>query len=105
MKVYRISFLALALILLASIYAGCGSESEEDGGNYACSFETRVTDGCDGYGFGDWQEECFSFNADDYYITPQEVCDNVTTGGYYCEAGCCIDTEFRNVQLSSGTCP
>lgn len=100
----RSSYLALGILLFCLMLAGCGGGGGDGDGYFACSYEKRVTDGCDGYGFGDWTEECFSFNSDDYYITAEEVCDNVTTGGYFCEAGCCIDTEFRNVNLSSGDC-
>lgn len=103
MRKYKSSFWALVIITFTVLLASCGGVGDSDG-NFACYYETRVTDGCDGYGFGDWEEECYSFNSDDYYITPEEVCDNVTSGGYYCEAGCCIDKEFRNVELTSGFC-
>jgi hypothetical protein len=100
----RIALFIIGILFLTAMYAACGSAEGGGDGDYACSYETRSTDGCDGYGFGDWEEECFSFNADDYFITPQEVCDNVTTGGVFCEAGCCVDFEFRNVSLDSGFC-
>jgi len=93
----------IVIQLFALLFVGCGGGGDS-GGNYACSYEKRVTDGCDGYGFGAWETECFSFNSDDYKITPEEVCDNMTTGGYNCEANCCIDAEFRNIDLSSGFC-
>lgn len=103
MNAYRSILMALAILCLISTYAACGGEGD-DGGDYACSYETRRTDGCDGYGWGDWVAECFSFNADDYVITPQQVCDNVTEGGLFCEAGCCVDFEFRNASLTQGFC-
>jgi hypothetical protein len=98
MRTYRMHVLVIGLVALA--FAGCGGGGGSDG-YYTCSYEKRVTDGCDGYGFGEWQADSFSFNSDDYYIEPSEVCANVTTGGEYCEAGCCIDAEFRDVQLTS----
>lgn len=86
--------------------AGCGGDGGSGGGsgNFACSYDKRVTDGCDGYGFGDWEYDCVTFNEDDYVITPEEVCGNITDGGYFCEADCCIDTEFQNVDLFEGSC-
>lgn len=83
-------------------WVGCGGE--DGGGTYACSYEERQTDGCDGYDFGEWLYECQEFNADDYYITPSEVCANLTEDGLYCTGGCCIDYEVRSVELGPGTC-
>lgn len=97
MRAYHLPVLVLGFIMLA--LTGCGGGDSD--GYYTCSYEKRVTDGCDGYGFGDWEEYSFSFNADDYYIEPDQVCANVTTDGVHCEAGCCVDAEFRNVDLSS----
>lgn len=102
------------LLAIASLYsagpAGCGGGNGGGGGtgggsgNFACSYEKRVTDGCDGMGFGEFETECISFNEDDYVITPEEVCNNITESGVFCEADCCIDTEFRNVELTEGSC-
>ncbi|HEX5037831.1 MAG TPA: hypothetical protein VFX30_11795 [bacterium] len=102
---FAAGFLALAAFYSAGP-AGCGGEGSSGGGdgNFACSYEKRVTDGCDGFGFGEWEADCFYFNEDDYTITPEEVCDNITEGGVTCEADCCIDTEFRNVELNEGFC-
>ena len=71
---------------------------------YACSYEQRKTDGCDGQGFEAWVSECFEFDTEDYNITASEVCGNVTNAGLFCQAGCCIDYEYRSVDLSRGTC-
>jgi len=97
--VILMSFIAALAVSLA----GCGSDG--GGGQYACSYEERRTDGCDGYGFGSWTEECFTFNADDYYISPEQVCANVTSSGLECTSTCCVDFDFQNVQLTSGSCP
>lgn len=102
MKTHKL-IVAVSLMVLAFSFAGCGG-GDGGSGDFACSYETRVTDGCDGYGFGDWTAECVSFNADDYVITAEEVCNNITTGGVFCQAGCCVDSEFRNVSLTSGFC-
>lgn len=99
MKAYHLRVLVLGFIMLA--LTGCGGGGGDGDGYYTCSYEKRVTDGCDGYGFSDWEEQSFSFNADDYYIEPGQVCANVTTGGVNCEAGCCVDAEFRNIDVSS----
>jgi len=104
MKKANSTLILVSTLLCSLVIAGCGGGGGDGSGYFACSYETRVTDGCDGYGFGEWTEECFSFNSDDYYITAEEVCDNITSGGYFCEAGCCIDTEFRNVSLTQGDC-
>jgi hypothetical protein len=100
--------LAAGLLALASLYsagpAGCGGEGGSGGGDFACSYDKRVTDGCDGFGFGEFESECISFNEDDYTISPDEVCSNLTEGGVFCESDCCIDTEFQNVELTEGSC-
>ncbi len=98
----RLALVVLGASLLCTcLFCACGGG--DGGGNYACSYESRHT-GCNNSTWTEWEAECFSFNSDDYYITPEEVCANVTDGGVYCEAGCCIDTEFRNVDLSAGDC-
>ncbi|HSA58637.1 MAG TPA: hypothetical protein VLJ37_03025 [bacterium] len=102
--------LTAGFLTLMALYsagpAGCGGDGSGGGGSgaFACSFDKRVTDGCDGYGFGPWESGCETFNEDDYVITPDEVCANITDGGYFCEAGCCIDTEFQNISLAEGNC-
>jgi len=104
--------LALGLLALGALYsagpAGCGGEGGSGGGggdgDFACFYEKRVTDGCDGFGFGDWEEDCVYFNEDDYTITPEEVCGNITEPGVTCESDCCIDTEFQSVELVEGFC-
>ena len=94
----------LQLILLWTatlIIPACAGEGSTI---YACSFEERTTDGCDGFGFGPWESECFEFDSEDYNISPQEVCGNVTEPGLHCQAGCCVDFDYQNVDLSNGTC-
>jgi len=100
------SFLSRLVLAFGALclLGGCGG-GDEGSGQFACQYEERTTDGCDGYGFGAWESECTSFNADDYWISAQEVCSNITDGGVHCEAGCCVDFEFRNVVLTSGSCP
>lgn len=106
-KAAVLGLMAATFLTLASLYtagpAGCGGGSGEDR-NFACSFEKRVTDGCDGFGFGEWEADCFYFNEDDYTITAEEVCANFTEGGVTCASDCCIDTEFQNVELNEGFC-
>jgi len=87
--------------IFSSIWTACGDDS---GGSYACAYEQRRTEGCDAQTWGDWAYECVGFNSDDYYITPAEVCANLTESGLYCEAGCCIDYEHRNIDLHKGSC-
>lgn len=107
-----LSGLTVGLLALGALYsagpAGCGGDGGSGGGggdgNFACFFEKRVTDGCDGAGFGEFEPDCVYFNEDDYVITPEEVCDNITESGVTCESDCCIDTEFRNVELVEGFC-
>ena len=90
-------------VLAACLLCACGGGGDGGGGNYACSYESRHT-GCGDSVWTDWEAACVSINSDDYVITPQEVCDNLTAGGEFCDAGCCIDTEFRNVEFTSGDC-
>ena len=106
MKRYVFSFLVGICALGAMMVLTACPDSEDDGGgNYACSYEYRRTDGCDGYGFGAWESGCYDINADNYWISPEEVCDNMTDGGAWCEAGCCVSSQYQNVSLSSGSCP
>jgi hypothetical protein len=106
MKTAVLSVLMLVCVLfIMVVLAGCPASEDEGGGNYACSYEERRTDGCDGYGFGSWESGCYDINADNYVISPEEVCDNLTDGGLWCEAGCCVDAQYQNVSLSSGSCP
>jgi hypothetical protein len=93
--------LAAVLGVMSITGVGCGDDS---GGYYACSYEQRRTEGCSATTWGSWAYECVDFNSDDYYITPQEVCANLTSDDLYCEAGCCIDYEHRSIDLSPGTC-
>ena len=99
MRTYSLPILVIGFVVFVLTLTGCGGGGGD--GYYTCSYDKRVTDGCDGYGFGAWEQQSFSFNSDDYYITPDEVCANVTDGGLHCEAGCCVDAEFSNVDLSS----
>jgi len=95
----------IALGLMTIVGTGGNGDDGDEGGIYACSYEKRGTDGCDGYGWGAWEAGCYQFNSEDYYISPEEVCANITDGGLFCQAGCCVDSEYRNVQLTSGSCP
>ena len=97
-----ISITQLLLLLFVAVLApACSGEGTTI---YACRYEERTTDGCDGYGFGPWESACYEFDADDYYITPQEVCGNVTESGLHCQAGCCVDFDYQNVDLEPGGC-
>lgn len=97
------SIMQLVLLCTAALLApACTGEESTI---YACQYEERTTDGCDGYGFGPWESVCYQFDSEDYYITPQEVCGNVTEPGLHCQAGCCVDFQYQNVNLSQGTCP
>ena len=94
------TFIGLFLLLLC--LSAC--DDEEDGGIYCCSFEENKTDGCDGMGWEGWNFESVEFNSDDYYITPDEVCDNQTEAGLFCQSSCCIDYQYQNIELSKGSC-
>jgi hypothetical protein len=82
--------------------AGC---LEDDGGSYCCRYEERHT-GCGGAGWSDWEKGAFSFNIDDYREgwTPEKVCDKFTGSDTSCGGGCCITIQYRNNQLTSGSC-
>jgi len=95
------SVVAVLLGVVALSGAGCGADA---GGVYACSYEQRRTEGCSASTWQSWAAECVEFNADDYYISPEEVCGNLTSDDLYCEAGCCIDYEHRSIELTQGTC-
>lgn len=99
-KVAAMGFVMIGVVAL--LLKGC--DEDDGGGLYACSYEKSTTDGCDGYGFGPWEPGCVSINADDYYISPEEVCGNITDGGQHCQAGCCVSARYQNVHLDSGGC-
>jgi hypothetical protein len=99
----------IVVLSLTALIASCGEDEDEDGeggggGIYACSYEKRGT-GCNNYIFGAWEAGCDQFNSADYYITPEQVCANLTSGGLWCGGtSCCITTEYQNVILVAGTC-
>lgn len=95
--------MAVVTAVLALMALACNFQEEDT--TYSCAYEESKTDGCDGMGFGPYVAECFEFDSEDYNISAQEVCDNVTTPGLYCEAGCCIDYRYQNVSLSHDSCP
>jgi hypothetical protein len=102
---------SVIMMLLVVTLSACGGSGSGDGGGttYTCSWEERHT-GCDGYGYGEWHSECYHFDSEDYYITPQEVCDNHTpdTSDPVCtqSGSCCIYTQTRNASLvHGGSCP
>jgi hypothetical protein len=101
---------SLLLLALASVATACGGGGGDSAGgssggtNYACSYESRHT-GCNNSVYTAWTEGCFSFNSENYNISPQQVCTNVTTGGLACAAGCCITTQYQHVALNAGSCP
>lgn len=102
MKPICIAPLAASLIILALSWSACGDDG--GGGTYACAYEQRRTEGCSAASWQDWVYECVEFNADDYFITPEEVCANLTEDGLFCQAGCCIDYEHRSIDLNRGSC-
>lgn len=98
----RINLVAAAL-LATVLLAACGGGSEESS-IYACSYEKRVSQTCNRYDYGAWSSGCRTFNADDYTISAQQVCANLTTGGLHCASTCCIDSQYRSAALQSGSC-
>jgi len=91
-----------ALLVAAVLLCGCGDGS---GGIYCCTYESRHT-GCGGTGWEAWVSQSYEFNIDDYLEgwTPQRVCDKFSGSDTACEASCCIDIQYRNTTLSSGSC-
>lgn|GEM_PF-2467163 len=99
----RSALLAMGFLAFALVFSSCGGGGDGNGW-YSCSYETRHT-GCNNYDYTDWEAECVSINSEDYYITPQEVCDNLTENTTTCEAGCCVTSEFRDKTFAEGECP
>lgn len=94
--------LVLAASSAAALVNGCGGSDADT--RYACSYEKRVSQTCNRTDYGAWSRGCSAFDADNYNITPQQVCQNITRGGLHCASSCCIDSEFRSVSLAGGTC-
>ena len=98
----------MLVVLLCVIIAVCGcpnNDSNSSGGQrYACSYEKRSS-ACGGGNYSVWKKECYSFNSSDYTISPQQVCNNVSSNDTHCAAGCCIYVEGRNAVLTAGSCP
>ncbi len=94
----------LIIILAGSLLfvGGCG----EDGNTlYNCSYQSRHT-ACGGGDWTAWESACYQFDMDDYLDdwTPQRVCDKFSGSDTECSATCCINVEYQNNQLASGTC-
>lgn len=91
-------------LLLVGFVTSCGNGDGDGGTQYACSYQKRSSQTCNHYDWGAWQSGCITFNSNDLTVSPQQYCDNLTTGGTYCAAGCCIDTQYQNKNLRQGTC-
>ncbi|BDI03618.1 hypothetical protein CATMQ487_05880 [Sphaerotilus microaerophilus] len=94
----------LCWIFVSVSLVACGG-GDSDSSVYACTYQKRTSQTCNRYDYGAWTSGCRSFNVDDYTISAQQVCSNLTKGGLYCASSCCIDSEYRSVSLTSGTCP
>ena len=94
------------LVFLWSVSLFSLACEDEGGGVYACNYESRYT-GCGGVGWSDWETECYEFNIDDYLEdwTPERVCNKFTGTDTECGGGCCIEVQYQNTELSSGSCP
>ena len=103
MRKERLALLAMGLVAFALIFSSCGGGGD-GGGWYACSYESRHS-GCGDSVFTDWVAECFSFNSEDLVISPEDACYGFAQNDYHCEAGCCVTSQFRYADLSSGDCP
>lgn len=95
--------LSAVLVVAISGVSGCGDEA--GGGIYCCSYEVRST-GCGGTDWKEWQTEVYEFNIDDYLEgwTPQRVCDKFSGSDTECGGSCCIEVQYRNTELSGGSC-
>jgi hypothetical protein len=94
--------LVLVVATAVVLVAGC---LDDKGGTYCCRYEERHT-GCGGAGWSDWEKATFSFNIDDYKEgwTPERICDQYSGSDTSCGGGCCISIQYRNNQLSGGSC-
>ncbi len=89
-------------LIAGLLISGCG----EDDTIYCCSYESRHT-ACGGSDWTAWEAEKYQFDIDTYLEdwTPERVCDKFTGSDTECGGSCCINVEYRNNQLSGGTCP
>ena len=95
--------LLLQALCASLLLCACGGGGD-DASLYACAYEKRSSQTCNHYDWGAWVAGCTGFNADDYHITAQQVCSNLTQGGTHCASSCCIDSQYRNVALREGSC-
>lgn len=95
----------LALLAFPVLPMSCGEGGEGSGEIYCCTYQSRAT-GCGGTGWKDWKDGSDQFNIDDYLEgwTPERVCNKYTGSDTECGGSCCINVEYRNNTLSSGTC-
>ncbi|UCD85481.1 MAG: hypothetical protein JSU92_04625 [Deltaproteobacteria bacterium] len=97
---------AAVILMLCGVglfFASCGNGDGDDGGDIACYYEGRHT-GCNNSVWTDWEEGCADFPEWNYDSPAQACRDAYPSYDYYCEAGCCIDVEYRNVDPVSGSC-
>jgi hypothetical protein len=105
MQIRSIILLCAFVSTTAAAAVGCGGDNGDGGGTYCCRYESRHTP-CGGGTYSNWQAEKYEFNIDDYVAgwTPEAVCNKFTGNWTNCEAGCCINGQYRNNTLSSGKC-
>ena len=96
---------ASAWLLATLLVSACGGGDDDDGPkNYACRYQTRHSNCNQAAPTGPFTAGCFQFDANNYNISPQQVCNNVTSGGTSCSATCCVVTQYQNASLSAGNC-
>ena len=94
-----------ALLPLLAVFAACGGSGSSSSGLWCCTWEHRYS-ACGGGSYSAWEPQSDSFNADDYYITPQEHCSNMAVpSATSCAGDCCIYVENQNGALNPGACP
>jgi len=95
----------LAIILLLAIVLvnmGC---IEGGGSVYSCTYEKRST-GCGGKGWKEWKASCHEFDMEDANDdwTPEKECEDYQGSKTHCAASCCIEVQFRNLQIHNNGC-
>lgn len=78
----RRAALVAAVATGAALVHGCGGSGNEGGTRYACAYEKRASQTCNRSDYGAWTRGCSAFDADNYTVTPQQVCQNMTSGGH-----------------------
>ena len=103
-KILSRPYLFLGLIVFLFLYGQTSCESSEDDGTITVIYEKRSTSGCDGYGYGEWEQHCYTSDNWRSDITLKDVEEIYSGTKLNCELNCCVSFQYRNADAFYGTC-